>query len=191
MKFKRYLYIVLFFAGLTLFTFSLLPFFRALTETFWVATVVGLVVCLLSIVGLMYKPRAKKPELTSKYVRKKEYMTAPEREFYDILLRVADGKYAVMPQVALVSVIDKKTNTSYRNELFRICDYCFFDGKTYEPLLLVELNDRSHRRAERRARDEKVAAICNDARLPLVTFNMDDDLDFQTVKRAVTRFILK
>ncbi len=187
MKLKRYFYIIMFFAGLTLFTFSLLPFFRLATDTFWVATVVGAAVSLLSVVGLLYKPK-EKVKLSSKYERKKELMTKPEREFLDVLRRIAPEKYEVVPQVALASVIDKKTNGSYRTELFRICDYCFIDRITSEPLLLVELNDSSHRRADRRARDEKVAAICEDAGLALVTFDMSDDsLDFASVRRAVLR----
>ena len=97
----------------------------------------------------------------------------------------------MLPQVALFSVIDKVTNASYRNELFRTCDYCFVDRDTFEPLLLVELNDRSHLRADRQDRDAKVAAICSAARIPLVTFWMDGDLSYNTVRRTVLKAILK
>ena len=58
-------------------------------------------------------------------------------------------------------------------------------------MLLVELNDSSHKREDRRLRDEKVAAICEDAGLPLVTFRMGDDLSYSVVKKAVMRAILK
>lgn len=152
---------------------------------------VGAIVALLSTVGLLYKPREKKQKLTSKYERKSEVMSEPELEFLKILRQINPDRYEVLPQVALVSVIDKKTNTQYRNELFRICDYCFIDRKTSEPLLLVELNDNSHKRSDRRDRDEKVAAICEDAGIPLVTFWMNEDLDYSYVKRQVTRHILK
>ncbi len=184
---------MLFFGGVALFVFSLLPFFRALNSTFWVATIVGFVVSSVSIIGLLYKPREKddKVKLNSKYVKKGALVSRPEYEFLQTLRQIQPDKYEVVPQVALVNVIDKKTNTSYRGELFRVCDYCFVDRDTFEPLLLVELNDSSHNRSDRKERDAKVAAIAGDAGLPLVTFWMNGDLSYNNVKKTVLRNILK
>lgn len=191
MKYKKFLYVLFFFVGLTLVTFSLLPFFRAFAEnTAWVMTVVGVVLIILCMFGLFYTPKERE-RLNAKYERKRALMTRAEYDFYLTLCQISPEKYTVLPQTALLSVIDKKTNNTYRNELFRICDYCFVDRDTYEPLLLVELNDKSHLRSDRRLRDEKVAAICADAGLPLVTFWVDGDLSFSSVKKTVTRNILK
>ncbi len=193
MKFKKYIYIIMFFGGVALFAFSLLPFFRAMSETFWIATIVGAVVSLFCVFALLYKPkeRDESAKLNSKYVRKGTLVSRAEYDFLLTLRQICPDKYEVVPQVALISVIDKKTNTAYRNELFRVCDYCFVDRDTFEPLLLVELNDSSHKRADRVQRDEKVAAICADAKMPLVTFWTDCDLDFQTVKKTVLKNIRK
>lgn len=190
MKFKKAACTVMFFVGLTLFAFSLMEFFRNVTDKFWIMTIVGLVTCVLSLFVAFYRPK-EKIKLSSKYERKGMLITRPEYDFLQVLRQISPDKYEVVPQVALVSVIDKKTNAQYRNELFRVCDYCFVDRDTFEPLLLVELNDSSHKRADRRERDEKVAAICRLAGLPLVTFRMDEDLSFGTVKKAVRRAILK
>lgn len=151
------------------------------------ASVALMIFCLFA---LFYKPKDK-IKLNARYERKCTMLTRPEYNFLLKLREIAPHKYEVVPQVALVNVIDKKTNTSYRNELFRVCDYCFVDRDTFEPLLLVELNDRSHLRADRQQRDAKVAAICADARLPLVTFWLDGDLGFETVRRTVLKAILK
>ena len=179
----------MFFGGVALFAFSLLPFFRAMADTFWVATIVGAVVSGFCIFALCYKPKDDKIKLNSKYVRKSALVTRNEYNFLLTLRQINPDKYEVVPQVTLVNVIDKKTNTTYRNELFRVCDYCFVDRDTFEPLLLVELNDSSHKRSDRVMRDEKVAAICEDAGLPLVTFWTDGDLSFQTVKKTVLKNI--
>lgn len=181
----------MFFGGVALFAFSLLPFFRAMTDTFWVATVVGAVVSLFCVFALCYKPKEGGAKLNSKYVRKGTLVTRAEYNFLQTLRQICPDRYEVVPQVALVNVIDKKTNTTYRNELFRVCDYCFVDRDTFEPLLLIELNDSSHLRADRVQRDEKVAAICDDAGLPLVTFWTDGDLSYQTVKKTVLKKIRK
>jgi len=191
MKFRKGVYIVFFFVGLTLFTFSLMPFFRNFHEdTFWLMTISAVLLMGFCMFALLHKPK-EKIKLNSKYERKKTMLSRPEYNFLLMLRDISPDKYDVVPQVALLNVIDKKTNTSYRNELFRVCDYCFVDRDTFEPLLLVELNDRSHLRADRQERDAKVAAICADAGIPLLTFWMDGDLSFPTVKRAVLKSILR
>lgn len=191
MKFKKGLYVIFFFVGLVLFAISLFPWFRGFyPSTFWIMTIVAVALMIFCVFAFVYKPK-EKIKLNAKYARKGALLTKPEYNFLMQLREIAPHKYEVLPQVALASVIDKKTNTSYRNELFRFCDYCFFDKDTFEPLLLVELNDRSHLRADRQDRDAKVAAICASARIPLVTFWMDGDLSFATVKRVVLKAILK
>ena len=128
---------------------------------------------------------------TAKYARKKSLLTAAELEFLKVLRRIEPNKYEVIPQSALVSVIDKKTETAYRNELFRIIDYLFVDRNTFAPLLLVELNDSSHQRADRQLRDKKVEEICRKAKMPLVTFTTAEARDFALVKKRVLGEILK
>lgn len=191
MKFRKGICIILFFVGLTLFAFSLMPFFREFhNDTFWIMTLVSVVIMIVCLVVIFYKPK-EKVKLNSKYERKQMLLTRPEYNFLQTLREIKPEKYEVIPQVALNSVIDKKTNTSYRNELFRVCDYCFVDKETFEPLLLVELNDRSHLRADREQRDAKVAAICSAAKIPLVTFWQDGDLSYPTVRKTVLKAILK
>ncbi len=153
-------------------------------------TLASVALMILCLVALFYKPK-EKIKLNSKYERKGVMISRPEYNFLQLLREIRPDKYEVVPQVALNTVIEKKTNTSYRSELFRICDYCFVDKDTFAPLLLVELNDRSHLRADRQDRDAKVAAICSAAKIPLVTFWQDGDLSFKTVQKTVLKAILK
>ena len=184
-------YIIFLFVGLTLFTFSLLPVFRELLpDTFWIMTVVSVALMAFCMFMLCYKPK-EKIRLAAKYERKATMLSKPEYEFLLLLRGISPERYEVVPQVALIDVIEKRTYTTNRNELFRVCDYCFVDRETFEPLLLVELNDRSHLRADRQERDAKVAAICANAGLPLVTFWLDGDLSYPTVRRVVLKAILK
>lgn len=189
-RYRKGFCIVIFFVALSLFIFSLMPVFRHATDKFWIMTIVSVLFMFLSLFCLFYKPKERE-RLNSKYVKKASLVSPSEHKFLQMLKQISPDKYEVVPQVALISVIDKKTNTAYRNELFRVCDFCFVDRDTYAPLLLVELNDSSHKRADRRARDQKVAAICDDAKLPLVTFWTNCDLDFKTVKKTVEKYILK
>lgn len=187
---KKKIGIVFAILGIAALAFGLTPYAKTLTEYAWVLSTVGGALMFIGLLLILYRGK-EGVKLSAKYERKGTLISRAEYDFLLVLRQISPERYEVVPQVALVSVIDKKTENSYRNELFRICDYCFVDRDTFEPLLLVELNDSSHKRADRVQRDEKVNAICKAAKMPLITFWMDDDLSYKTVKHAVQKSILR
>lgn len=108
---------------------------------------------------------------SNKYT-KKTLMTKNELYFYEILQKNYNDKYIVMPQVNLASIITKNKDfpAQYQNELFRNIDFGLFDKNTMECLLLIEINDNTHNRVDRRQRDDKVKSICEMAGIKLITF---------------------
>jgi len=124
------------------------------------------------------------------YRAKDRIQSRCERRFYALLKDILNPReFEILPETALVSVVEKLTQTSFRNELFRIIDFCIADAKTSEPLLLIELNDRSHERDDRRERDRKVAEICDRAKIPLVTFLHDDMEDEGFVRKVLRKYL--
>ena len=124
------------------------------------------------------------------YAKKKSIMSAAELEFFELLKRTVDlRKFDVLPQIALAAVIDKVSGGAFRNELFRIADFLIVTRRNYAPVTLVELNDASHKKDERRLRDEKVNAICSSAGLPVVTIDIQDAFNADYVKKALSRAI--
>ena len=119
-----------------------------------------------------------------KYAAKSTVLSQNETVLLGMLRRIFEGRAEILPQVALVSIVDKVNYTSYRNELFRIIDFVICDN-AFRPLVAVELNDSSHNRADRMERDRKVAEILLKAKLPLVVITMDDLQDFNRVKRKI------
>lgn len=117
------------------------------------------------------------------YAAKKRLMTEPEQALYNILLR--SGKYCVFPQVSLAAIVDKTSGGAYRNELFRTVDFVICALQGSRPLLVVELNDASHKRSERVLRDEKVRCILDRAGLPLLTLQIEDLRDERGVLKRV------
>ena len=115
-------------------------------------------------------------------------MTPPERAFMNILESLFGARYRILPQIALVSLVDKLNYTSYRNELFRVVDFVIASSD-FTPLVVIELNDRSHLRADRRERDAKVAEILQKAELPLVVITPDYASDAAYIKRAVGKYL--
>lgn len=107
----------------------------------------------------------------TKYTKKAQ-MTKCEKYFYDILTCNFSGDYDIRPQIPLSSIIEKEKNFDYeyQNELNRIIDFGIFNKNTQEPLLLIEINDKTHNQYNRKHRDKKVKMICNLAGIKLITF---------------------
>ena len=96
----------------------------------------------------------------------------------------------MLPQIVLSSLVDKVTNTSYRNELFRVVDFVMFDGE-YNPVCAVELNDASHNRADRKERDQKVKEILESARIAIAFVPKEYACDEKQVKRIIAEAFRK
>ena len=102
----------------------------------------------------------------------KQLMTEYEKYFYKILSENFSDKYLIMPQVNLASVVNKIKDfpKQYQNELYRNIDFGIYDKQTLLPLLLIEINDKTHNQPNRIARDKKVKEICQIAGIKLITF---------------------
>jgi len=99
----------------------------------------------------------------------KPFMSQYERKFYNIL-KTLENEYTIIPQLNLASVIKKKNNNRYYTELFRNIDFAIFDKNMNKLLLLIEINDNTHKKYKRKDRDLKVKKICNDVNIKLLTF---------------------
>ena len=105
-----------------------------------------------------------------KYDKKESLITSYEKYFYDIFEKNFGDKFKIQSQVNLASVVNKIDMSKYRNELFRNVDFGFFDKETLKPLLLVEINDSTHKIKSRYQRDLKVREILQTAKINLITF---------------------
>jgi len=114
--------------------------------------------------------------VTLPYVAK-PLLTAAEFSFLRALEAAIDGRARVFAQVGLGGVIATErglTNSERTSAWNRIqsksFDFVLCHPETLAPLAAVELDDRSHERAERRRRDTLVEDVCRAVGLPLVRF---------------------
>lgn len=161
----------------------------------WAIFAFGLIcaLCAAAVLALGFRKSKRRllPE-GAEYRKKKSLMTAPEIALYRTLTNVTDARrVTVLPQTALAGVVDKISGGGFRSELFRIVDFCIADASSFEPLLLIELNDASHEREERKLRDDKVAAICADAGIPLLTLSLAAAGDERFVRGELKRLLSK
>lgn len=120
---------------------------------------------ILNLLGISKEQKNKKVEI--RYI-KRNFMTQSEIFFYN-KIKELENEYKIVPQLNLGTVIEKQ-NKGYRNELFKNIDFAVFSSDYKEILLLIELNDSTHKQYKRRKRDEKVRKICKTANIKLITF---------------------
>lgn len=104
--------------------------------------------------------------------QKQKIMSDYEKYFYNVLTQNFSNDYLIIPQVNLASIIKKIKDfpKQYQNELYRNIDFGIFDKEKMIPILLIEINDKTHKTLERIERDKKVKEICKIAEIKLITF---------------------
>jgi len=113
----------------------------------------------------------KEPKLP--YLKKKYFLTAAEREFFNVLERAIENKYYIFPQVHLDKLLFvKKGDQDYIKYLNKInrksVDFVVVEKNYLNPLLAIELDDSSHGFEKRMKRDAFVERALKDAGIPLL-----------------------
>ncbi len=140
-------------------------------------TLVGSVFLTVSIVSglillwLMFKPKKRIGFENCKKiyadVKAKKILTVKERPMYYDLVKACPSDLIVLCQVSFNSMITTR-NIARRNEFNRAsCDYCLCD-KDFNPVLVLELDDRSH--LYHKERDIKRDTLLNSAGIPVIRF---------------------
>ena len=100
----------------------------------------------------------------------------------------------VLASVRIAEVLEIATKQSENRSLWQTVhnkitrkqfDFVLCDPDTTRPLLAVELNDRSHERADRKERDEFVNQACASAGLPILHVPAAGRYDSQTLARDI------
>jgi hypothetical protein len=107
------------------------------------------------------------------YARIPTLLTPAERDFLAVLRTAAPTGWLICPQVRLANLVDvrpgRRNRYAYFNPIAAKCvDFVLCDERDTRPLLVVELDDSSHRRANRQARDAFVDAVLASAGLPIL-----------------------
>ncbi|MDE7394949.1 MAG: DUF2726 domain-containing protein [Clostridiales bacterium] len=158
-------------------------------KALWLIMVFAAVaVLLIALYGCITKKAQDVPSDAPRYHKKRTYITRAEWEFLQLLRSILGDRYEVCVQAPLVSVLEKESG-GFRNELFRVVDYLIVEPVSFAPLLFVELNDASHNRPERVARDEKVFSLCAAADMPIIAFTTAESHDAAFVRKKLMKLL--
>ncbi len=107
------------------------------------------------------------------YQKKWYLLSQSERSFYQSLREAAGEGLLVFAKVRLLDLLWLPENAGRRQHymnrvMSKHVDFVLCDRQTIAPILVVELDDSSHRRAERQERDRFVDEVLHTAGLPIL-----------------------
>lgn len=122
---------------------------------------------LASLLGRQSKtPEALPYKLTDKF------LTPAELSYYKVLTSVLSPKAVVNAKVNLADILfvsRPNENISFRNRIAqKHVDFLLCDATSMKPALVIELDDASHKRADRRKRDKFVDKALHAAGMPIL-----------------------
>ena len=105
-----------------------------------------------------------------------DFLSAAEHSFYLVLSHVVSDEVVICPKVSLSDLFYVRSNDpskfrTYTNKIDRKhVDFLLCNPKTLQPIVGIELDDKSHQKSDRRERDKFVEGVYSAAKLPLVRF---------------------
>lgn len=109
-----------------------------------------------------FSPMHPESDIPFLYEAKPSLVTKNEMAYLGCIQSFLPDTCRIQAQANLTSFIRRTDGAKYQNELFRNVDFIITD-LSYRPLLVIEVNDQTHRMPKRRERGKKVACICEEA----------------------------
>lgn len=117
-------------------------------------------------------------------------LTRNEAAFFQVLTTVVGDRYLISCKVRLADIItcsDRDWKRGYANRISqKHIDFVLSSAKSSRIVAAIELDDRSHRRRERRGRDAFVNQLFRNARVHLIRVPARWDYDEEVVARVLT-----
>jgi hypothetical protein len=105
-----------------------------------------------------------------KFYRKTSVLSPAERRFFETLRKMVGNRAMILPQVRLGSVIGASSGSIFgTNDMINRKSVDFVLAKEdFSVLVVIELDDSSHTRHKRIARDKSVDSMLKSAGVPIV-----------------------
>lgn len=132
--------------------------------------------------------------IKKKLINRRKFLRYDENELYKTLINITGNNYIVIPQVHLCDIADVKTGYFDHDNLYYelkriIYDYAIFD-KDFNPLVLIELNGKSHFFQDNRINRDAIAE--NNAKnldLPLIPIKKEDRFNEKLIREKLIPYL--
>lgn len=141
-------------------------------------------------IAIAFLNKRKKQDIL--YLKKDSLLTEAEKYFYSVLKDVIADNYLLFPQVSLLEILsvpkgfNQKAHYSALNKIqAKHIDFLLSEKETTRPLLVIELDDSSHLRSDRIARDRFLKEAFASANLPLLRVKVASQYDHELLKGSI------
>ena len=135
---------------------------------------------------------AQRGRLDLPYVAARSLLTPAERAFFAVLQRAVGGQFQLFAKVRVGDVLQVRAGVEGKRRLAAFgrisskhADFVACDLKTFAVVGVIELDDRSHEREDRRRRDEFFDAAMEAAGVPVLRVKVQRAYDAQELREAV------
>jgi len=128
--------------------------------------------------------------IRKKLISRRKFIRYDEIEMYKTLVNVVGNNFIVIPQVHLCDIADVKVGYLDHDNLYYelkriIYDYAVFD-KNFEPLVLIELNGKSHDNDNRINRDAIAENNAKNLNIPFIPIKKEDRLNEKLIREKLS-----
>lgn len=130
------------------------------------------------------------PDEQPPYEKRPSLVTDAEHRFFRALIDAGQQRWTICPMVRLADVIRVRpqavqAQTWQGRILAKHLDFVLCDPATLEARLAIELDDATHERPERQARDEFLSAALAASKLPLLRVPVAERYDTEQLRAAI------
>lgn len=154
--------------------------------------IISIILVIIGIVLLVMQRPQPETEAELAFERRDALFSPAERSFLGVLERALDGHYRVFGKVRLADLIKPakglsvSRNQSLLNKINRKhLDYVICSATDLSVIGVVELDDRSHKQADRIARDRFLDQVLATAGIPLVHFQAKSGYGVKEVRATL------
>jgi len=133
---------------------------------------------------------------TLPFYKKAYLLTNTEKKFYFILFEILGNDYLIFSKVRIADLVYLPKGISnsdfhhYQNKVkSKHVDFVICDKENIKPLLVIELDDSSHLRADRIDRDLLVDKVFENAKLPILHHKVVDNYDKENLLRNINELM--
>lgn len=147
------------------------------------------------ISDLLFKKEETSSQIEYPYHLVDEFASPAELNFFFNLKFVVGDSAQIFSKVKLSDLFYAKAgdygkNRSYTNRIDRKhVDFLLCDPKTLKPILGIELDDKSHQRADRQERDDFVNHVFEAAKLPLMHISVQRGYSQSELKSKISAYL--
>lgn len=152
-----------------------------------IVVVVGLLAVFVSV-----NPRKKIPNSVT-YELREAVLTRTEKRFYEALRAAVGTTYVVFAQVRVADVLQvpkglerPRARTAFNRISSKHFDFLICEPTSYEIHAAVELDDKSHQRADQTQRDSFLNEAANSADLLLIRFEAQRTYDVDAIRATLS-----